>query len=81
MKPDSSGNIQFLIENKGNYNHLVKICISNIETMGCGWDYQFTTEGKTPIYLDGYDPNEEYFITIDCYCPGHYNINGTILIY
>ncbi|MEE1043431.1 MAG: M56 family metallopeptidase, partial [Clostridia bacterium] len=81
VKPDSSGQIKLIIENKGSYNHTVKIGISNIKTIGYGWDYQFTTEGKTPIYLDGYDPDEEYFITIDCYCPGHYNINGTILIY
>jgi len=81
VKPNSTGYIQFYIENDTHYNHLVKIGISNIETNGYGWDYQFTTEGKTPIYLDGYNPDEEYFVTIDCYCPGHYNINGTILIY
>lgn len=80
VKPNSSGVIQFFIENEG-YDHSVKIGISNIENNGLGWDYQFSTEGKTPIYLDGYYPDEEYVITIDSYCPGYYNINGKILIY
>lgn len=80
VKPNSLGYIQFFVENEG-YDHSVYIGISNVETKGRGWDYCFSTEGKVPIYLDGYNPDEEYFVTVNCYCPGHYNINGRILIY
>lgn len=80
VKPNSLGYIQFFVENEG-YDHSVYIGISNIETKGLGWDYCFSTEGNAPIYLDGYEPDEEYFVTVYCYCPGHYNINGRILIY
>lgn len=80
VKPNSLGYIQFFVENEG-YDHSVYIGISNVETKGFGWDYCFSTEGNAPIYLDGYEPEEEYFVTVYCYCPGHYDINGRILIY
>ncbi len=80
VKPNSGGYIQFLIENEG-FNHDVYIGIYHVDSKGRGWDYCFNTKTKVPKYLDGYEPGEEYVVTISCYCPGHYNINGRILVY
>jgi len=80
VKPNSGGYIQFLIENEG-FNHDVYIGIYHVDSKGRGWDYCFNTKTKVPKYLDGYEPGEEYVVTISCYCPGHYDINGRILVY
>ena len=80
VTPNSGGYIQFLVENEG-FNHDVYIGVHHINSKGRGWDYCFNTKTKAPIYLDGYEPGEEYVVTISCYCPGHYDINGRILVY
>ena len=80
VKPNDGGYIQFFIENEG-FNHDVYIGIYHVDSKGRGWDYCFNTKTKVPKFLDGYEPGEEYVITISCYCPGHYDINGRILIY
>ena len=80
VKPNSGGYIQFLLENEG-FNHDVYIGVHHIDSKGRGWDYCFNTKTKAPIYLDGYEDVEEYIVTISCYCPGHYDINGRILVY
>ncbi len=80
VKPNDGGYIQFLIENEG-FNHDVYIGIYHVDSQGRGWNYCFNTKTKAPKYLDGYDPCEEYVVTISCYCPGHYDINGRILVY
>ena len=80
VKPNSGGYIQFLLENEG-FNHDVYIGVHHIDSKGRGWDYCFNTKTKAPIYLDGYEAGEVYIVTISCYCPGHYDINGRILVY
>ena len=78
--PNSDGYIQFMVENEG-FDHDVYIGIYHVDSKGHGWDYCFNTKTKTPIYLDGYEHDEEYVVTINCYCPGYYDINGRILVY
>ena len=80
VKPNDGGYIQFFIENEG-FNHDVYIGIYHVDSKGRGWDYCFNTKTKVPKFLEGYEPSEEYVVTISCYCPGHYDINGRILIY
>ncbi len=78
--PNDEGYIQLFVENEG-FNHDVYIGVYHVESNERGWDYCFNTQTKTPIYLDGYENGEEYVVTLNCYCPGHYNINGRILVY
>lgn len=78
--PNDLGYIQLFVENEG-FDHDVYIGVYHVDSKGRGWDYCFNTKTKTPIYLDGYEPGEEYVVTISCYCPGHYDINGRILVY
>lgn len=80
VKPNDGGYIQFYVENEG-FDHDVYIGVYHIDSAGLGWDYCFNTKTKAPIYLDGYEAGEEYVVTLSCYCPGNYDINGRILVY
>ncbi len=79
-KPNSQGHIQIFIEENG-YDYEIMVNISSTETPNRGWGYRIPTGSGCPFFMDGLDPDKEYIITIDTYCPGFYSIQGRALIY
>ncbi len=81
IKPDSSGQLRFLIKKDSQYDHEINVEISSVQTPGKGWFYTFYSGSAEPYIIDGLNPNMEYYVTVNTFCPGYYGITGEITIY
>ncbi len=81
IKPNADGSMLITTEVFGSFDYLISVDISNTETPGYGWEYNVPSTTQSPFYMDGLDPDEEYIVIVDTYCPGYYGIEGEILIY
>lgn len=79
LKTDSNGHFVFYFKNNST-EHPIRFGISKTENSGLGWDFQTNANNNGTFYYGGLEPNTEYIITIDSYCPGKYGINGKITI-